>query len=240
MPPAPQTKAPKDQVSQIIKEYEDFAYIVSHDLNAPLRHVKEFTRLLIGMREDNLTEDEREYVSFLEQSLQKLDDMQTTLLDFSRLNTRIGQLREVNFNHVVTAGTQRLDDSVKCYDMTIECDELPTLIAEPKHMELLFFNLIENALKFHESETAKRKVVISAKDQGHQWLFEVKDNGIGIHEDNHEEVLRLFKRLNHDKYKGIGAGLAIAHKIIQGHGGERYIKSKLGHGTSIFFSIVSV
>lgn len=89
------TEVQNSEAERIAKEYQDFAYIVSHDLNAPLRHVREFTRLLIGARRDSLNEEEKEYVQFLEKSLKRLDHMQNALLTFSRLNTRAGIFRDV-------------------------------------------------------------------------------------------------------------------------------------------------
>jgi light-regulated signal transduction histidine kinase (bacteriophytochrome) len=226
-----------DEVAQIAQEYEDFAYIVSHDLNAPLRHVKEFTRLLIGGRKDQLTVEEQEYVNFLQKSLEKLDDMQKALLTFSRLNTWAGDLRESDCNEVVANVLRELDHDVRTYSPAIECGDLPTIMAEPKQLHLLFVHLIDNALKFHDEDTLKRKILITALDQEDQWLFEVRDNGIGIDEDYHEEVLRLFRRLDPERYKGIGAGLTIAHKIVQRHGGELLIESECGEGCSVFFSM---
>lgn len=228
---------PEDRANQIAEEYKDFAYIVSHDLSAPLRHVKEFTKLLIGGCKENLSEEEQEYVEFLEQSLKKLDNMQAALLTFSRLNTRAGPAREIDFNHAVTDALKDLDDLVTLYQPSFECGELPALTAEPRQIKMLFFHLIDNALKFHEPDTSKRKISITASDQDDMWLFEVRDNGIGIDEKYHDEVLRLFRRLNPEKYTGIGAGLTIAHKIVQRHGGEMIIESRPGKGTSVFFSI---
>ncbi len=236
MQPVIQKDLVESRTDQIARDYEDFAYIVSHDLNAPLRHVKEFTRLLIGSRQNNLTEEEQEYIGLLETSLKKIDDMQQALLTFSRLNTRAGPMRETNCNDIVTNALQELDNAIRQYCVVIECSELPVVIADPNQLQLLFVNLIDNALKFHEGN-GKREITITSIQKEENWLFEIKDNGIGIAKEYHEEVLRLFRRLAPDKYKGVGAGLTIAHKIIQRHGGQIVIDSKPGTGTSVFFSI---
>lgn len=234
------TPAPENRAEQIAREYEDFAYIVSHDLNAPLRHVREFTSLLIGGRREKLTDEECEYIRFLEKSLDRIDEMQRALLSFSRLNTRAGDVRAVDFNEAVAAAIKDLDDIIKLHFPAIECRKLPTLVAEPQQIRLLFFHLIGNALKFYDSETVKRKVIITAVDQGDVWLFEIKDNGIGIDKKYHREVLRMFRRLEPELYPGIGAGLTIARKISQRHGGELLIESEAGQGTSVFFSIAKL
>lgn len=237
MQPAFQNNPSDSRADRLAKEFEDFAYIVSHDLNAPLRHVKEFTKLLIGGRKENLTEEEQEYVGFLEDSLQKLDDMQVALLTFSRLNTRAGPVRDVDCNQAVAGALKSLEDVVDVFSPEIICDDLPVITAEPKQIDLLFYHLIGNALKFHDEDATKRKVFIYATDQSDTWLFEVRDNGIGIDERYYEEVFRLFRRLNPDQYKGVGAGLTIAYKIVQHHGGEMIIESEPGQGTSVFFSV---
>jgi len=220
----------------IAREYEDFAYIVSHDLNAPLRHVREFTRLLIAGRRENLSEEEQEYIAFLEKSLAKIDDMQKALLTFSRLNTRSGPFRQTDCNKVMADVLQELDDVVNQHFPVIEYSKLPSVTAEPKQLHLLFYSLIDNALKFHD-DTQRREISVYASDQGQSWLFAVKDNGTGIDERYREEVFRLFKRLEPDRYPGIGAGLTIARKIVQHHGGELMIESEPGQGTSVFFSL---
>ena len=227
-----------NEAERIASEYEDFAYVVSHDLNAPLRHVREFTRLLVGARNDNMSEEEQDYVRFLETSLKKLDDMQQALLKFSRLNTRAAPKTQTDCNIVVTRALKDLEESIEKHCPAIECAELPTVNADANQLQILFHNLIDNALKFHEADAGKRKIQINATDQGDSWLFEVKDNGMGIPEKYQDEVLRLFRRLNPENYEGIGAGLTIAHKIVQRHGGELLIESNDGEqGTSVFFNI---
>ncbi|MCB1563677.1 MAG: hypothetical protein KDJ75_08900 [Alphaproteobacteria bacterium] len=238
MQPALKNDVTEDhKAERIAKEYEDFAYIVSHDLNTPLRHIKEFTRLLVAGRKENLTVEEQEYVEFLERSLSKLDDMQRALLTFSRLNTRSNPSCDVDCNEVVGDVLRELADIVSAYAPEIKCGELPIVYMDPKQLHLLFFHLIDNALKFHEDDTPKRKIEINATDQEDMWLFEVRDNGIGIAEQYHDEIFRLFRRLNPDQYSGIGAGLTIAQKIVHRFGGEILIESEPEQGTSVFFSI---
>lgn len=230
------SRAPVDRTVLIAKEYEDFAYIVSHDLNAPLRHVTEFTRLLIGSRHDGLNDEEREYVGILEKSLQRLGDMQQALLTFSRLNTRAGPLRETDCNEIVAKVLGEMDDVINEHYPAIECGDLPVVMADAQQLTILFANLIGNALKFHDG-LKKRKVSISAEDQGDIHLFRIADNGIGIDPQYHDVIFRMFRRLNADKYPGVGAGLTIAQKIVQRHGGEILIESKPDEGTSVFFSV---
>jgi light-regulated signal transduction histidine kinase (bacteriophytochrome) len=227
----------KDKIELIEKEYEDFAYIVSHDLSAPLRHVKEFTRLLIGGRKEKLSYEEQEYISFLEKSLKKLDDMQEALLTFSRLSTRAGPIRKINCNEIIANALRTLEHKIEATSPIIEYSKLPAINGDAQQIELLFFHLIDNAIKFHDELSTFRKISISALDQGEIWLFEIKDNGIGIPEPHHEEIFKMFRRLNPEEFDGVGAGLAIALKIIRRHGGEILVESTPENGTSVFFSL---
>jgi len=233
------TSSANSRADAILKEYETFAYVVSHDLSAPLRHVKEFTRLLIGGKRDELSEEEREYINYLERSLEKLETMQEALLSFSRVKTHAGPLKHVDCNEAVAQALEELDHMVVELAPAFECIKLPTLMAEPNQIIVLFRNLIENAFKFHRLGTDKRKVSISAdKEDGH-WVFKIEDNGIGIDERNHENALTMFRRLEPNAYDGIGAGLTIAHKIVQEHGGEMSIESEPGKGTAVYFTLPS-
>lgn len=230
------SKTSKDtEIERLEKEYQDFAYIVSHDLRAPLRHVKEFTNLLIGSRESSLSAEEKEYLYFLNKSLEKIDDMQKALLSFSRLNTRAEQREYVDLNQVFDSvllelGLEQMPDNIK-----IEKDDLPVVLAEKKQMHLLFFSLIDNALKFHGEETTLKRVNISVKDEEGVWVFEISDNGIGIDPKFHDLIFRFFQRLEPNRYPGIGAGLSISKKIVELHGGEILIESSLNKGTQVCF-----
>ncbi len=225
-------------VEQIVQDYADFAYIVSHDLGAPLRHVREFTRLLIDARKDGLSPEEEAYVEFLESSLQKIEGMKRALLMFSRLDTRAEPYRAIPLNDVVSAALQELEDVMHAYRPDIICGVLPTLVVEPKQIQCLFYHLIDNALKFHRGKTDPRRIFLSATERDDTWCFEIRDNGIGIAREYHEEVFRLFKRLEPDAYCGIGAGLTFARKIVRRHGGEIWIDSEgEENGTSVSFSL---
>ena len=163
--------------------------------------------------------------------------MQTALLSFSRLNTRAGPTTDVDCNLIVTRALKELDSIIEKHCPAIECGQLPTIKGDSNQLQMLFTHLIENALKFHDKMAGKRKVSITAVEQGDQWLFEIKDNGIGIAKEYHDEVLRLFRRLDPENYSGIGSGLTIANKIVQRHNGEILIESEEGDGTSVFFTL---
>lgn len=227
-----------DSAERIAQEYQDFAYIVSHDLSAPLRHIREFTRLLVDSRSD-LGDDEREYIQFLETSLHRLDVMQAALLGFARIGSRAGEFRETDCNSVVESVLNVFEAS-ESYPMPVfECGVLPVIMADPDQIQTLFYNLIDNALKFRPNSSKQAKILISALKREDSWMFKISDNGIGIEKKYHEEIFRMFRRLEPEKYPGVGAGLTIARKIARRHGGDMFVESTPGKGTSVFFSIAT-
>lgn len=230
----------EEKVTLIAKEYEDYAYIVSHDMGASLRHIKEFTRLLIESKQSELKDEENEYVMYINRALEKIDSMQQALLEFSRLNTRAQAHKEIDCNQILLSVLKNLNLSLEQLYPEITTTQLPVIIAEPKQIEMLFTNIIDNAVKFHEGSKRDTKIDISLIENPHFWTFKIKDNGIGIDRKYHQEIFRLFRRLDPDKYPGIGAGLTIAKKIARRHDGDIFIESSLQQGTSVIFALKKV
>ena len=115
-------------------------------------------------------------------------------------------------------------------------DNLPSLILDEKLMIQLFQNLIINAIKYQGDKYPKIQVYAIKEDK--EWLFSVKDNGIGISEEHLDKIFIIFQRLNtHEEYEGNGIGLAIVQKIVHQHGGEIWVESELGKGSTFFFTI---
>ncbi len=226
------------ELAQIKQEYQDYAYIVSHDLSAPIRHIKEITRLLIDSTQRHLGDEERQYVKFLELSLRKLDAMQVSLLEFSRINTQGMPFEEMSSKEVLEKALVNMPNFLAEHRFCVRYDALPTVWVDARQCHHLFRYLIENALKFHD-ENASREVTVTAQQQDDgRILFEIRDNGIGIAEEYCEEVFQLFRKLHvEEKYPGIGAGLALARKIVNRHGGKIWIESAENEGASIFFTL---
>lgn len=227
------------EVERITKEYQDFAYIVSHDLNAPLRHVREFTRLIIGSRQnDNLNEEEKEYIQFLEQSLSRLDEMQKALMQFSRITTQGQPFENIDTNAVV----RRVVD-----DLSIEFENIPEPImrfanlpqcyGDPVQIYSVFYHLISNAAKFHKENTIP-EIDITAQEEGVVLTFQIKDNGIGLEAGKAEEIFRIFRKLHdNSKYIGAGIGLTLSKKIIERHNGKIWVESSPNQGSTVYFTL---
>lgn len=158
------------------------------------------------------------------------------LLDYSRLG-RQREISKVNCNLLVSDIIEDLNSSIKQNKATVEYSDLPIIDAYPTELRLLFQNLISNAIKFSKKDIPP-EVSIRAKKKDHAWKFYVKDNGIGIPEQFQKKIFSIFQRLHSEnEYEGTGIGLAHCHKIVGMHGGEIGVKSKLGKGSTFFFTI---
>ena len=229
---------PEHQVEIIAREFEDFVYIVSHDLGAPLRHIREFTRLMIEARGlDSLDQEEMEYVHFLEVSLEKMDKIQQALLEYSRVSTRAGPSQTIEPSGLIEEALRILKRGHAKDSEEIEYEALPKIYADPVQAQSVFLYILDNAFKF-QATGATPKIQIKADIRGDITFFEIADNGIGIDQAHVQEVFRLFRKLHTaETFPGVGAGLTVVKKIVERHGGEIYLESEIGRGTRIFFSL---
>ena len=223
----------------IAKEYQDFAYIVSHDLNAPMRHIRQFTGLLLdGCDQTKLNADQVQCVDFIYMALDKVEAMQAALLEFSRLNTRLSPFGRVDVAVIVDRVVQSLWGANTAFEVDFSCDEMPAVWGDEERIARLFYCLLENAMKFHPVIQDTRAISLSVYFDDGRWHFSIKDNGIGLKPEQCERVLTMFKRLRPDDYAGIGAGLTLADKIVRMHGGCLHIKPREHNiGAEVVFSL---
>jgi len=128
-----------------------------------------------------------------------------------------------------------MNDAVESSKAEIIRDTLPKVMADSIQMVQLFQNLIGNAIKSHGED--KPRIHISSKQMEREWVFSVRDNGIGIPREQTEKIFEIFQRLNKDKYPGSGIGLAICKKIVERHGGRIWVESEPGKGATFYFTI---
>lgn len=218
-------------------ELERFAYIASHDLQEPLRMVSSFLQLLEKKYQDSIDEKGREYIRFAVDGSLRMKRLINDLLDYSRVTTRKQQLETVNMQLVISDVLQNLSLQVAEKNAVIKTEVLPILPAADKtQMVQLLQNLVGNALKY--SGIKQPEIQIEAKEQNDEWLFSVKDNGIGFDEKFADKIFVIFQRLhNKTEYSGTGIGLAICKKIIDRHGGKIYAESVPGEGSTFWFTI---
>lgn len=219
------------------KELERFAYIASHDLQEPLRMVSSFMNLLQKKYKDVLDETATDYIRYAVDGANRMKQLITDLLLYSRLENKHQQTQLVNLQTVVQDVQIILQHEILTNGATIYTDGLPVVLAVKLEMEQLLQNLISNAIKYQPAGN-KAIIHITGKETPNDWLVTVKDNGIGIDKKFSDKVFIMFQRLhNKDDYSGTGIGLAICKKIVERYGGSISMESKPGEGSTFYFTI---
>jgi light-regulated signal transduction histidine kinase (bacteriophytochrome) len=158
------------------------------------------------------------------------------LLAYSRIGTQGQSLALTDSHSALGEAIRNLATTIKEKQAIITNDDLPTVRADTSQLALVFQNLLANAIKFHGK--APPRVHVSAQDHGLEWVFAVKDNGIGIEPQHAERVFVIFQRLHtREEYPGTGIGLAVCKKIVERHGGKIWFESEPGNGTTFFFTV---
>jgi PAS domain S-box-containing protein len=223
-------------LAQSNKELEQFSYITSHDLREPLRMITSFLQLLERRYQDQLDQDANEFIGFAIDGAKRLDAMTNDLLQYSRITNEKRELVQVNFEHVLENALANLKLQIEENNVIITHDPLPTIKGDEQLKIQLFQNIIGNAIKYRSQETPK--IHISATRQKNQYLFSIKDNGIGMSPKHLEKIFTIFKRLHlHEEYEGTGIGLAIAQRIVHQQGGQIWAESEPGKGSTFYFTI---
>jgi PAS domain S-box-containing protein len=219
------------------KELEQFAYIASHDLQEPLRQVRAYVQLLRDRHADKFDGKAGQYFQFVQDGASRMSDLVRGLLDYSRVGARDVQRQPVPSQQAMEVALDNLQASIAESRARITHDELPTVLAEPTQLAQLFQNLIGNAVKFRRYGQ-EPQIHVGCRRNGGEWVFQVKDNGIGIDPEYHEKVFLIFQRLHgRDKFPGTGIGLAICKKIVEQHGGKIWIESNPGEGATFCFTL---
>jgi PAS domain S-box-containing protein len=228
-----QTKA----LAESNQDLEQFAYIVSHDLQEPLRMVTGFLTLIEKKFGSALGEDGGKYIAFAVDGAERMKNLINDLLNFSRVGKDNGEFRDVSIEEIIDNSLILLRQSLEESEAVILKDSLPQIRGNEIMLKQLFQNLIGNALKYKKKD-AKPVVRITCRDMKGEWLFAINDNGIGIDEKNFERIFLVFQRLHAKKeYSGTGIGLAICKKIVEKHNGKIWVESENGDGSTFYFSI---
>ena len=218
------------------KELEQFTYIASHDLQEPLQTVSSFVELLKEEYQDILDDNAGQYIDFIDQSTERMKNLISGLLDYSRIGRE--KIRStVDCNEILGHILDDLRTVIAESGAKIESGHLPILRAYPTELGQLFQNLIGNAIKFVRPGVSPL-ITIFCQQQDEGWLFEFKDNGIGIEEKHRERIFIIFKRLHSRKeYEGTGIGLAHCRKIVELHHGKIWVEPVPNEGSKFCFTI---
>ncbi|MDR6536915.1 ATP-binding protein [Variovorax soli] len=215
------------------EELKQFAYITSHDLTEPLRTIASYTRLLERRHAPQLDEDAREFMAYIVEGVQRMKAMMDDLLAFSRAGWREVPMHALPLDLAVDNALASLAPVIQRSHATVEREPLPTILGDAVAMTQVFQHLIGNALTFQAEGTAPH-VKVAARDEGAEWVVEVRDNGIGIEPQYFKRIFMIFQKLHpRDRSEGTGIGLAICKKVVERHGGRITVVSELGRGATV-------
>jgi PAS domain S-box-containing protein len=226
-----------DDANRAKTELQQFAYVASHDLREPLRMVSSYVQLLARRYKGKLDSDADDFIAFAVDGASRMQGLISDLLTYSRVSTHGKPFEPTDCEAVIDRVAVNLQVQIEESQATITRDALPTVVADPTQLVQLFYNLIGNAIKFRSSER-RPEIHVGAQVTDGNWLFMVRDNGIGIDPQHADRIFIIFQRLHSkDAYPGTGLGLAVAKKIVERHGGRIWVESEPGTGATFYFTI---
>lgn len=220
-------------LEKTISELDKFAYVVSHDLKAPLRAIGNLTGWIEEDMGDRLPPDVLEHFNTIKGRVVRMEGLINGILDYTKASKNTGELQPFEVNEVVCESIDLIGPPANAV-INVR-DNLPSMKAERVKLQQVFLNLIHNAIKYNDKEDIQ--VEIGCEDAGNDWKFFVKDNGPGIEARYHEKIFVIFQTLNaRDEVESRGVGLAIVKKIIEEEGGKIWVESEKGKGATFYFS----
>jgi PAS domain S-box-containing protein len=231
-----QLKAHTIELERSNAELESFARIASHDLREPLRMIGSYAKLLDRRYRDRLDEDGIEFLGYVVDGAERMSDMIKDLLAVARIGSEPINMQSVNLEDVLNTVLSDLNILVRENDTQIHVSNLPTISGDRSQLRRVFQNLIENAIKHHDSD--QPRIEISAEKLLDIWRISVRDNGPGIEPEELNRIFIPYARGKNNRHAGgSGTGLAVARKIIQSHGGRIWVDSRPGSGATFYFTL---
>ena len=229
-------KRAEEELRRSNQELEHFAYIASHDLQEPLRMVSSYTQLLAQRYKDKLDADADEFIHYVEDGVSRMRALINGLLVYSRVGTSGAAFELTDCEAAFDCALTNLQVAVDESGAVITHHPLPVVMADASQLTQVFQNLIGNAIKFCSQELPR--IHVAAEPRGNEWLFSIRDNGIGIDPQYHDRIFDMSQRLHsRTEYSGSGVGLAICDKVLKRHGGRIWVESQTGKGATFYFTI---
>ncbi len=222
------------QVEDINEELTHFAYVVSHDLKAPLRGIKLLAEWLCTDYGDQLGDDAKENLDLLQSRVGRMHNLIEGVLQYSRVGRITEDVMAVDLNEALS----NIVDAIappEHIEIAIE-GRLPVIESEPTRIDQIFQNLLSNAVKYMDKPAGK--ITVGCRDDGDAWTFSVRDNGPGIEERYFERIFKIFQTLTpRDEYESTGVGLTLVKKIVELYGGKVWVESEVGKGSTFSFTL---
>jgi len=223
-----------EKVESINKELKDFAYIVSHDLKAPLRGIKTLSDWITTDYSHKLDEKGREQMGLLSSRVERMHNLIDGVLEYSRVGRTEEKQVQVNLNELVPGIIDAIAPP-ETIAITVD-DELPVVKCGQTRIMQVFQNLLSNAVKYMDKP--KGKIKVGCVEENGFWKFSVADNGPGIEEKDFERIFQMFQTLSpRDEVESTGVGLTVVKKIVEIYGGKIWVESKSGQGSTFFFTL---
>lgn len=217
-------------------DLQQFAYVASHDLKTPLRSIGGFVQLLERNHADKLDDKALSLIQRTTAAVRRMEQLTEDLLSYARLETEGRQFEQVDMAQVAQDVVHLLDAAIRGSGAVVTVHELPVVLGDPTQLAQLLMNLVGNSIKYCREGTPQ--VELGAVLKGREWVFSVKDNGIGIDPHHHDKVFEVFKRLHTQaEYPGTGIGLAVCRRVVESHGGRIWIQAHAGPGTIFSFTL---
>ncbi len=230
-------KQTEEELRRSNYELEQFAYVASHDLQAPLRHVTSFSQILADECGDNASEEVHDCVRRIHAATERMQRLISDLLAFSRVGRKGLTLTSADMGALAAEAMETLDAEIDAAGARVEAGPLPTQRVDATQIAQLFQNLLQNAVKFR-AKGREPEITVQAEETARAWRYCVADNGIGVAPEYREKIFHVFQRLHRaEQVEGTGVGLSICRKIATAHGGDIWVESEPGEGSRFYFEI---
>jgi len=206
-----------------------------HDLSSPVNQLGTLTELMLRKYRGTLDEEAEDLVGFIQSSTNRLQNLMAGLRAYMQVMGCASSYRLCNGNALLAGAVASIQQAIEENRAVVSHDPLPELYCDPKQIGYVFASLMENAIKFRSEHPPD--IHVSAAEKKNDWIFSVRDNGIGIDPRYKDRIFGMFKRIHNDGYPGAGVGLAITRQIVEQHGGRIWVESQPGRGATFCFSL---
>ncbi|MEZ4774452.1 MAG: ATP-binding protein [Bacteroidia bacterium] len=225
------------QLQKANDELEAFSYSVAHDLRTPLRSILSYSQLAIKKHFESLSEEGRHYLRVIQANTHEMGQLIDDLLTFSLLNQKDVSHQKINTNYLIGSIIYSFKSEANFENIQWEVGHFPDIYADRTLIKQVFTNLISNAIKFSHNNP-QPQISISCHNEGEDFIFHIRDNGVGFDMQYKDKLFGVFQRLHEkEEFEGTGVGLAIVQRIVERHRGHVWAESSPGNGASFYFSI---